>query len=459
MERDAFDVAVRHARRFLDGVSDRTAAARATTGEVAAALGGSLPRAGVAPATVIEQLVAAAEPGLVATAGPRFFGWVMGGSVEAATAADLLTVAWDQVASLQEMSPAGAAAEEVAGGWLLDLLGLPAEASFGLTTGAQMANFTALAAARHAVLARAGWDVERDGLQGAPRIRVIVGAETHPTVLVALRYLGFGAPAAVAEADTQGRILPASLGALLASERAPTIVCAQAGNVNSGSFDPFDAVADLCAEHGAWLHIDGAFGLWAAASPHLRHLTRGVDRADSWATDCHKWLNVPYDSALVACRDAVAHATAMSWSSAYVVLGSGREPSMLVPEASRRARGFAVWAALRQLGADGVAAMIERSCAHAGLFAALVGSVPGVEVLNDVVLNQVVLRFADSDEVTRRTIAAVQAEGTCWLGGTHWQGREAMRFSTTNWATTAADIERSAAVVVDAFEGARQARP
>jgi glutamate/tyrosine decarboxylase-like PLP-dependent enzyme len=453
----ALDAAHGHARAFLDTVRDRPAGPAATTAEVVAALGGPLPQTGTDPVSVIDHLARAAEPGLANSPGPRYFGWVMGGSVEAALAADTLAVAWDQVAGMQIMSPAAAAAEEVAGAWLIELLGLPPEVSFGFTTGAQMANFTALAAARHAVLRRAGCDVERDGLQGAPQVRVFAGEQSHATVYLALRYLGLGAPRQIA-VDIEGRMLPEALAEALADGEGPAMVCAQAGDVNSGAFDRFGEIADICAIHGAWLHVDGAFGLWAAASPSLRHLVAGVDRADSWATDCHKWLNVPYDSAVVFVRDAEAHAGAMTWQTSYVTPGEGREPYRYAPEASRRARGFAVWAAIAEMGAEGIAALVDRCCANARRFAALMAAEPGVEILNDVVLNQVVVRFGDSDDVTHDVSERVQAEGTCWLGGTHWNGRDAVRFSTTNWSTTADDIDRSAAAVLGAYRASLQHR-
>jgi glutamate/tyrosine decarboxylase-like PLP-dependent enzyme len=446
----ALDAAHGHARAFLDTVRDRPAGPSATVAEVAAALGGPLPTTGSDPVAVIDRLARAAEPGLANSPGPRYFGWVVGGSVEAATAADTLAVAWDQVAGMQIMSPAAAAAEEVAGAWLVELLGLPEGVSFGFATGAQMANFTGLAAARHAVLKRAGWDVERDGLQGAPRVRVFAGEQSHATVYQALRYLGLGAPRQI-PVDIEGRIRPEALAEALADGEGPAIVCAQAGDVNSGAFDPFGEIADACATYGAWLHVDGAFGLWAAASPSLRHLVEGIDRADSWATDCHKWLNVPYDSAVVFVRDPEAHAAAMTWQTSYVTPGEGREPYRYVPEASRRARGFAVWAAIAEMGAEGIADLVDRCCENARRFAGLMAAEPGVEILNDVVLNQVVVRFGDSDQVTHDVAARVQAEGTCWLGGTTWNGRDALRFSTTNWSTTARDIDLSADAVLAAY--------
>ncbi len=446
------------ARAHLDGLRERRVGAPAdVSGEqLRASLGGPVPPHGTDPAEVIERLVAAAGPGLVASSGPRYFGYVVGGTLEAAMAADWLAVAWDQVAGLEVMSPAAAAVEEVAGGWLLDLLGLPQDASFGFPTGAQMANFTALATARHAVLAQAGWDVEADGLQGAPRIQVVVGGQVHATVPQALRLAGLGSRPDVADSDDQGRMRPEALDRVLRRDGGPVIVCAQAGNVNTGAFDPFPDIADLCGSVGAWLHVDGAFGLWAGASDRLRPLVRGVERADSWATDCHKWLNVPYDCAFVATRDPVAHVAAMSWEAPYVVPGAGRDPYRYVPEASRRARGFAVWAALSQLGRDGVADLVDRSWGHAMRFAsALADADPGVEVLNDVVLNQVLVRFDDSDDVTHAVITGVQDGGEAWLGGSTWQGSAVMRISVSGWMTTADDVDRSAAAVLKALASAR----
>ncbi|GAB3076665.1 pyridoxal phosphate-dependent decarboxylase family protein [Pedococcus soli] len=446
------------ARAHLDGLRERRVGAPpdVTAQSLRAALGGPVPVRGSEPAEVVERLAAAVGPGLVASSGPRYFGYVVGGTLEAAMAADWLAVAWDQVAGLEVMSPAAAAVEEVTGGWLLDLLGLPAQASFGFPTGAQMANFTALATARHAVLERAGWDVEADGLQGAPRIQVVVGGQVHATVPQALRFAGLGSRPDVAASDEQGRMRPAALAQVLRRDEGPVIVCAQAGNVNTGAFDPFGELADLCAQAGAWLHVDGAFGLWAGASERLRPLVDGVERADSWATDCHKWLNVPYDSAFVATRDPVAHIAAMSWEAPYVVPGAGRDPYRYVVESSRRARGFAIWAALSQLGRDGVADLVDRSCAHARRFAsALVAADPRVAVLNDVVLNQVLVRFDDSDDVTRAVLAGVQVGGEAWIGGSTWNGDAVMRISVSGWMTTSQDVDRSVEAVLAALAAAR----
>ena len=312
---------------------------------------------------------------------------------------------------------------------------------------------TALAAARHEVLRRAGWDVAADGLQGAPRLRVVVGEERHVTVDRALRLLGIGlSQLVVVPADEQGRMRADAVRAALAADATSTIVCAQAGNVNTGAFDPFAEIADAAADAGAWLHVDAAFGLWAAASPRHRELVAGVERADSWATDAHKWLNVPYDCGLVICADPAAHASATALEAAYLVRADGaRDNSAWAPEASRRARGFAVWAALASLGRSGVADLVERCCAYARLFAGRLGAEPGVAILNDVVLNQVLVRFGDDDELTRAVVARVQEEGTCWLGGTTWQGRAAMRISVSSWRTSADDVERSAAAILAAF--------
>jgi glutamate/tyrosine decarboxylase-like PLP-dependent enzyme len=402
-----------------------------------AALRLALPEAGTDAATIVDELVAAAADGLVASGGGRYFGFVTGGALPAAAAADMLAVAWDQNAGLAVMSPAAAVCEEVAGGWVLELLGLPATASFAFTTGAQMANVTCLAAARHAVLARAGWDVGRDGLAGAPPLRVVVGAERHVTIDRALRLLGIGSRSLdVLPADEQGRLVPDGL---VLDER-PTIVCAQAGNVNTGAFDPLERVADALAG-GAWLHVDGAFGLWAAAAPRFRHLVAGVERADSWTSDGHKWLNVPYDCGFAAVADPDAHRAALALSAAYLQPGALRDAFDWTPEASRRARGFAVYAAVRELGRRGVAELVERCCDHARLFADLLAA-GGMEILGEVVLNQVLVR-ADAALVER-----VQASGELWAGGTQWRGEHAMRISVSGWQTTRADVERAAAAVL-----------
>jgi glutamate/tyrosine decarboxylase-like PLP-dependent enzyme len=422
------------AAQHLAGLAERPAGARAGFPELRAVLGGPLPEEGVAAERVIEELAQDAAPGLVASPGPRYFGFVTGGALPAALAADWLASAWDQNAGLAVSSPAAAVVEEVVAGWLLELLGLPPTASLGLTTGAQMANVVGLAAARHALLAGEGWDLEERGLSGSPSLRVFAGQEAHVTVLRALRLLGIGRAAIeVVPVDGQGRMDASALAAALPDGEGPAIVCAQAGNVNTGACDPLRDVVGAAREHGAWLHVDGAFGLWAAASPALSPLVAGAAGADSWATDGHKWLNVPYDCGIVAVRDPEAHRAAMGMTAAYLVSGGAgeRSNSDFVPEASRRARGFAVYAALRSLGRSGVAE-------------------PGIEVLNDVVLNQVLLRFGANDASTDEVIARVQDDGTCWVGGTRWQGQAAMRVSVSNWSTTEADIDRAAEAIVNA---------
>jgi glutamate/tyrosine decarboxylase-like PLP-dependent enzyme len=437
---------------FLDGATERPVGRPIDVASLRAILNRPLPADGTDAQTVVTELAEAADPGLVATAGPRYFGFVIGGALPAALAADWLTSAWDQNAGLYVISPAAAVAEEVAGRWLVELLRLPAGSSVGFTTGATMANFTALAAARHRVLERAGWSVEEDGLVGAPPIAVVVGDESHVTIFASLQMLGLGRGRVHRVAvDGQGRMRPDALEAVLAGIDGPTIVCAQAGNVNTGAFDPLEPIAAIVGSlPNAWLHVDGAFGLWAAAVPSLRPLVAGLDRADSWTTDAHKWLNVPYDSGIVVVRDVAAHRAAMTLGAAYYVEteGAERDNYNWVPESSRRARGFAVLAAVQQLGRSGVADLVERCCAHARGMADRLRGVPGVEVLNDVVLNQVLVRFGDSDEVTREVVAAVQADGTCWLGGTVWQGRAAMRISVSSWRTTEADIDRSAEAIL-----------
>jgi glutamate/tyrosine decarboxylase-like PLP-dependent enzyme len=448
VDRALLNRAAELAAEHLDGVDERHAGARADVAGLRGAFGGPLPEEGVDPARVIEQLARDAAPGLVASPGPRYFGFVTGGALPAALATDWLVSAWDQNAFSPVASPAAAVVEEVVAGWLLEVLRLPGGASVGLTTGAQMANVVGLAAARHALLAREGWEVEELGVSGAPALRVVVGEEAHVTVWRALRLLGFGRAAVdVVRADSQGRMDASALAAALDG---PAIVCAQAGNVNSGAFDPLVDIVAAAREHGAWVHVDGAFGLWAAASPTYLHLVRGAADADSWATDGHKWLNVPYDCGVVAVRDPAHHRAAMGMTAAYLVAGEGRWNSDFAPEASRRARGFTVYAALRSLGRRGVSDLVDRCCALARRLADRLRDEPGVEVLNDVVLNQVLLRFGDDDAVTEAVVARVQADGTCWLGGTQWKGRAAARVSVSNWSTTSDDVDRSA----DAIGGA-----
>ena len=444
--------AARHAADYRAGLADRPVAPTADVAAVRNALGGELPAQGAAAADVLEQLVAAAEPGLMSSAGPRFFGFVIGGSLPSATAADMLAAGWDQCAFNAVLSPAAAAAEEVAGGWLKDLLGIPAGASVGFVTGAQEANTVGLAAGRHQVLERAGWDVERDGLHGAPRVRVVAGAERHATLDRSLRLLGFGvASVEPVAADPNGAIDVADLARVLASGPAgPVIVCLQAGNVNTGACDDLARGCAVARRHGAWVHVDGAFGLWAAASPTTRHLVEGLELADSWGCDGHKWLNLPYDSAFAFCADPGVHAAAVSYTAAYLVGSGAGAPALgdLTLGSSRRARGFAAWAGLRELGRDGVAELVERPCRLARRFADGLRA-GGAEIANDVVLNQVLVGFGDDDR-TDRVVAAVQAEGTCWLGGTTWRGRRLMRVSVSNWSTTEADVDRSVEAILAA---------
>jgi len=440
---------------FLESLDDRPIFPTASAAELREALGGPLPDEPTDPEDVLERLVAAADRGIVAIPSGRYFGFVIGGGLPAALAADWLTSAWDQNAGLYACGPAASVVEQVVREWVTDLLGLPDDASIGLVTGTQMGSVTALAAARFRVLERAGWDVTRDGLAGGPRIRVLVGAQRHVTIDRALRLLGLGAPEVVA-ADDQGRMNVAALREAMRDGGGPTIVCAQAGEVNTGAFDSFGEIADLAAEHGAWLHVDGAFGLWAAASPKLRRLVRGVERADSWITDAHKWLNVPYDSALVLCADPEAHRAAMTVSASYLIQDDTRavrDQVDWVPEFSRRARGFAVYAALRSLGRSGLAELVERSCECARRFADGVAELEGVEVLNDVVLNQVLFRF-ETDERTDRILREVQDAGEVWMSGTTWDGRRAIRISVSNWQTTDEEID----LALNAFRTASQSR-
>jgi glutamate/tyrosine decarboxylase-like PLP-dependent enzyme len=448
---EAFD----HAVGYLEGLPARPVTSRASLAEMRAALGGPLPEQPLEPREVVAALATAAEPGVVASSSGRFFGFVIGGATPAALAADWLTSVWDQNAGLYILGPAASVVEEVAGRWLAELLGLPVGVSVGFVTGAQMANFSALAIALHEVLRRAGWDVESAGLWGAPRPRVLAGQGRHGTIDRALRFLGVGGAAIVpVDSDDQGRMRTAALRRALDQGSGPAIVCAQAGNVNSGAVDPVGEICEVAHQHGAWVHVDGAFGMWAAASPRLRPLVTGVELADSWATDAHKWLNVPYDSGLVFCAHPEAHRAAMGIRAGYLIHGTGEERDALDynPEFSRRARGFAVYAAIRALGRQGVAELVERCCGLARRFAERLAAADGVEVLNQVVLNQVLVRFraadGDHDAHTRRVVERVQQDGTCWMSGTTWQGRAAMRISVSNWSTDEADVDRSVAAIL-----------
>lgn len=438
---------------YRESVRDRPVATDVDVARLRATLGVALPTTGDAPRDVIDRLVAAAELGAMTSAGPRYFGFVTGGALDAATCADILATGWDQCAFNAVMSPIGAVVEDVAGDWLKALLGLPGHASFGLVTGGQAGNTVALAAARHHVLAQAGWDVELDGLIGAPAIHVVASEERHATVDRALRLLGLGTRSVVpVPASTNGAIDTGALARTLdALPPGPTIVCLQAGNVNTGACDDLRAAGALTRARGAWAHVDGAFGLWAAANPATRHLVAGLELADSWSVDGHKWLNVPYSSGYVFCAHPEAHRRSMQLRAAYLQgshdAAAVRSPSDFVPESSRRATGFATWAALRELGATGVAALVERCCALARRFASQLAALDGVEIGNEVVLNQVLVRFG-SDARTDAVIARVQRDGTCWMGGTGWRGRRYMRIAVSNWSTTEADVDRSVEAIL-----------
>lgn len=450
--------AQRHSLEFLKNLPERHVGARASRDELIAALSGPLPAKGEPAGDVLDRLAQQGERGAVASAAPRYFGFVIGGSLPVALAADWLAVAWDQNAGIFATSPVSSVVEEVAREWLLDLFDLPRTASVGFVTGCQMANMTGLAAARHAVLRNVGWNVEENGLGGAPPVNLVIGAEAHITIYSAMRVLGFGTRALrKVETDEQGRMKAGALAAVLKELQGPTIVCAQAGNVNTGAVDPLRDITSVVREKGGWLHVDGAFGLWGRTSGSRERVAilDGIDLADSWATDAHKWLNVPFDSGVVIVRDSAAHRASMTVTAAYLEQTTGAERDSVDwgPEFSRRARGLAVYAALRYLGREGVAALVDRCCDHARRFAALLGADPRVKILNDVVLNQVLVRFDDDDARTREVIAIVQREGTCWLAGTTWHDVAAMRISVSNWATTEEDVRRSAEAILRAVNG------
>ena len=440
-----------HALQFLKTLPDRFVGAPATREELLAILKTPLAREGEDGGRVLDALIRASDRGAMGTASPRFFGFVIGGTLPVALAADWITSAWDQNAGIFVASPVASVAEEVAREWLLDLFDLPRTASLGFVTGCQMANCTGLAAARNAVLHRVGYDVETQGLRNAPPVNIVISAEAHITIHASLKILGFGtAGSREVATDEQGRMRADALRKTLEPLEGPTIICAQAGNVNTGAVDPLREIAGLAREHNAWLHVDGAFGLWSRASKERRALLDGVDLADSWATDAHKWLNVPYDNGIVIVRDAQAHRASMNVMADYIehTAGPERDPFDWVPEFSRRARGITVYAALRTLGRAGVESLVDRLCARARQIAGLLRNRPKVRVLNDVVLNQVLVRFGDDDDFTRRVISRVQQDGTCWLGGTVWQGKVAMRISVSNWATNEEDIARSAEAIL-----------
>jgi len=454
------DRAVAHACAYLAAVGELTVRATLSADELRERLGGSLPEERDDPIRVIDAIAEAGRMGTVASQGPRYFGFVTGGSIPAAIVADWLVSAWDQNAQMFVMSPIAAVVEQIVSEWLKELFGLPPAWSVGFVTGAQMASFTALIAARHHLLRQVDWDVERHGLFGAPPIDVVVSDQSHRTIFTALRMLGLGAERVRrVDSDSQGRMRPDVLARTLRGGHGPCIVCAQIGNVNTGAADPLEEIASLARERGAWLHVDGAFGLWAAATRSRRSLAAGIEHADSIATDGHKWL-VPYDSGIVLTAHPDAHQHSLLMPAHYIQMTPGeREPRSFTPDESRRARGVPLYAALRVLGREGVGEIVDRCCHLATRMAAGLASHPYVQILNDVVLNQVLVQFRPPDRLdaeaaaalTQQVITRVQDDGTCWVGGTKWQGQVAMRISISNWSTTAEDIDRSAAAIISAL--------
>jgi glutamate/tyrosine decarboxylase-like PLP-dependent enzyme len=460
-----FRRAMAHAAAYRDAVATRPRPLAADYHEMRARAAAPVPETGTAPETIIDELVALAADGLMPMTGPRFFGWVIGSSLPTGVAADWLVSAWGQNAAYHTPTPAMAAIEEVAEGWLLDLLDLPRGAAIGFAVGATVANGICLAAARSGVLRAVGWDADADGLFGAPPVHVLIGADAHSSLFSSLQLIGFGARRLVrVETDAEGRMLPAALEAAIAPLDGPRIVIAQAGQINTGAYDPFIDIARIGKAHGAWLHVDGAFGLWARATPGRRHLTEGLEQFDSWCVDGHKWLQVPYDSGFAIVRDkAILARTMTQWSSYLPSIGQGdRVPSNFVPELSRRARGVPVWAVIRHFGRAGIAALVERHCRQAARFAELLAAEPGVHIRNEVVINQFVVSFGDGDAAARRAateavIARVQADGVCFVGGAEWRGEWVMRVSVISEPTTDADIELSAAAIIAAWRAVRAA--
>jgi glutamate/tyrosine decarboxylase-like PLP-dependent enzyme len=457
---DAFSPALQtahdHALRWLESQATRPVPPQATVEQLLPLLGGQLPDGPTDAATVVDLLVKEGEAGLMAMPSGRFYGWVIGGTLPAALASDWLVSAWDQNTGLRAASPTTVACEEIAAGWLLELLGLPATCDVGFTTGATMANFTCLAAARQSVLREVGWDLDRLGLNGSPSIRVLVGAERHDTIDLALRYLGLGAPTPVA-VDAEGRVVPHALRDALADGAGPTIVCLQAGNVHSGGFDPLPECLSWAHEAGAWVHVDGAFGLWAAASPRLRHLVDGLELADSWTTDAHKTLNVPYDAGIAIVADRTALRAAMGVQASYLIQAdadSPGDPFEKVPELSRRGRGVPVWAALRSLGRRGIADLVDGFVHHAVSFTEGIVEIPGATVLNNVVFTQVCVAF-DTDETTRAVTAELLRSGVAWMSGSRWRDRDVLRISVSNWSTDDADVAASLDALRQAAETVR----
>jgi glutamate/tyrosine decarboxylase-like PLP-dependent enzyme len=463
--KELFSKAAGHAARFRESVGDRPHRPERDYASALAAFTQDVPAQPMPMSNVLDDLVAKAEPGLHLMAGPRFFGWVIGGSHPMGVAADFLTSAWGQNAGNHVATPSAAAVETVAGSWLLDILGLPPESSLGFVTGATVANFTCLAAARGEVLRRMNWDADAQGLFGAPAITVLIGDDAHTTVFSALQFLGLGHDrVARVPTDDQGRVLPSAFSEAIANVRGPSIVILQAGQINTGACDDFATIIPCARAAGAWVHVDGAFGLWAQASPKRRHLTHGIELADSWATDGHKWLQTPYDCGYAIVKDELAHRRAMTIAASYLPLASEgeRDPSHYVPELSRRARGFATWAMIKHLGRSGIEALVERCCTSAAVLATTLSREPGIVVANEVVLNQIIVLFgADlpaerGDDLTQRTIGALQRQGDLFAGGATWRGRQVLRLSVTNHQTDLNEATRSADTIIAAYRAARQ---
>jgi glutamate/tyrosine decarboxylase-like PLP-dependent enzyme len=469
MDREAneriLSCAAAEALKFRNGITERSHSPTRNYAEMLEVFSGPLPEQPADGEEVIKELAAKADMGLMMPAGPRFFGWVIGGSHIVGVAADWLTSAWGQNVGNHHASPAASVAEATAAGWLLELLDLPRECSVGFVTGATVANFVCLAAARDEVLRKAGWNADADGLFGAPAINVIIGDDAHTTVFSALQFLGLGHDRVIrVKADARGCMLVPAIAEAIAKVRGPTIVIAQAGQINTGGFDNFSDIVPLVRRAGAWLHVDGAFGLWARTSPKLGHLAEGIDGADSWATDGHKWLQTPYDSGYAIVRHETAHRRAMTIAASYLPMAADDEhdPTHYVPELSRRARGFPTWAIIKHLGRNGISAMIDRHCEVARLMAAKLAAEPGIEILNDVVLNQIIVQFGSgetpdrADELTRKTIARVQADGECFAGGAIWRGRQIMRLSVIGWETDVAEGSVAAEAIIKAWKIVKQ---
>jgi glutamate/tyrosine decarboxylase-like PLP-dependent enzyme len=457
------DTTVQHAREFLAQVGQRPVAPSAGAAQLRELLGGRMPDEPEDPADVVSLIARAGQVGTMASAGPRFFGFVMGAAVPAAVGADWLVGAWDQNAAAYVPSPVASVAEEVVADWVRELLGLPAHCSVGFVTGGQMATFTALATARHHLLARAGWDVEAQGLGRAPTVTVLATEERHASIDRALRLLGIGTDALRAvRCGPNGVIDPDALADAFDTVVGPTIVCVQAGNINTGGVDPLDIVCEIAHRRQAWVHVDGAVGLWAVASPEIRPIFAGVERADSWSTDAHKWLNTPFDCGIVVCAHPDAHHATTGIAAPYIVMSAERDEFEWTPEWSRRARSLPLYAAMRSLGRTGIVELVERCCAYARRFASQLDAITGISVLNDVVLNQVLVRFddpdGDHDSLTDDVVRRIQQDGTCWMGGTTWRGMRAMRISVSNWNTTSDDVDRSVAAILKVHTDALHAR-